>query len=96
MEGIKVTPAYSNQVAMQMSVFDIRFAFANRNGGNQAESVNPDEVVAEIIMSPQHAKAFLLALTQNIRDYESLFGVINIEPNKEFLSELQKANRTEV
>lgn len=36
------------------------------------------QVVSRIIMIPEHAKRFLLALADNIRQYEQQFGEINV------------------
>ncbi|PIO47634.1 MAG: hypothetical protein CMR00_09285 [[Chlorobium] sp. 445] len=36
------------------------------------------KVSARIVMTPQHAKSFLLALQDNIQKYESAFGTIKI------------------
>ncbi len=45
------------------------------------------KVYARIIMTPQHAKSFLLALQENIEKYENEFGEIKLhgnEPGRQF------------
>ncbi len=38
------------------------------------------KVYARIIMTPQHAKSLLMALEENIKKYESQYGVIKVQP----------------
>ena len=44
------------------------------------------KVHSRIIMAPQHAKAFLGALNENIKKFESKHGVINIPKREEGFS----------
>ena len=44
------------------------------------------KVHSRIIMAPQHAKAFLGALSENIKKFESKHGEINIPKREEGLS----------
>ncbi len=48
------------------------------------------DIIAEIVMSPQHSKVFLLALQDNVQKFETVFGQINLEANQEAVKELQK------
>jgi hypothetical protein len=70
---------YCNWASMQTSVFDFVIRLGKRNRpGEQGEEV-PD---LEIVMSPQHAKAFLNLLARNVSRYEELFGPISVTPSK--------------
>ncbi len=40
------------------------------------------KLVSRIISSPRHAKAILMALTENIAKYENKYGEIKIIPDK--------------
>ena len=44
------------------------------------------KVHSRVIMAPQHAKAFLGALNENIKKFESKHGVINIPKREEGFS----------
>lgn len=48
--------------------------------------VSKAKVHSRIIMAPQHAKAFLGALNENIKKFESKHGVINIPKREEGFS----------
>lgn len=76
--GEKVEKVYSNQVMLEVSNFDMTFTFAQRKG--QSAVPNPEDIVAEVIMSPQHAKVLSKVLSQNIQNYEEIFGILNVEP----------------
>ena len=40
-------------------------------------------LMSRLVMSPSHAKRFLLALSENIREYEQRFGEIDMHANIE-------------
>jgi len=82
----RVERIYTNQVLVNVSAYDIVLMFCNKRNG---ELITPEDAIAEVVMSPQHAKALMLALKQNIVDYERIFGTINIEPNKDAFAEVQ-------
>ncbi len=46
------------------------------------------KVYACIIMTPQHAKSFLLALQENVGKYESQFGEIKLHAEQQRMREL--------
>lgn len=54
------------------------------------------KVSARIVMTPQHAKSFLLALQDNIQKYESAFGAIKIvgEPEPQLQMGFRVDNKT--
>ena len=62
---------YSNQVNIHSSFFDFVIDFGEvekiEMQGNQP--IMNVEVKARVVMSPQHAKAFLQALSKNIESY---------------------------
>ncbi len=69
---------YANQVELQITNWDFRFRFGEvidqqSDGASVAER-------ARIIMSPQHTKAFLNVLSENVRKYEAAFGEIRVNP----------------
>jgi len=45
--------------------------------------LNKSKVKSRIVISPMHAKTFLLALKENIDKYENKFGEIKIVKNKQ-------------
>ncbi len=71
------TGQYSNIAAIRHSreefIFDFAFLFPDAPPDAPA-----GRLVARIILSPAHAKRFLLALEENIRKYEKDFGSIPI------------------
>ena len=70
---------YSNIVGIDLSAYDLKMNFGMITNDKQ----NLDEVIqAQVIMSPQHAKALLGLLAENISRYEETFGTINIDPLK--------------
>lgn len=66
---------YSNILNISSSLYDFSFKFGK-------VSSEPTELKAtievEVIMSPQHAKAFLKALSENLKAYEKEFGEIKL------------------
>jgi hypothetical protein len=71
---------YVNSALVQLGAFDFRISV-----GITPEDDKPDEVIrleeqAQLIMSPQHAKALLRALANNVKKYEEEFGEINLVP----------------
>lgn len=91
MENNKPT-FYTNYVGVGMSNFDFTLVMAHRLGPieNPTAPPYPEEIVCNIIMSPQHAKAFAAVLNDNIRQYEELFGTIKIEPDADKYNEMLK------
>lgn len=71
-----------------MSTFDLVFSFNINKGSKSGNSI---EQIAEIVMSPQHAKAFAMTLSDTVRNYEKLFGTINVQPDPEVAKELQSS-----
>lgn len=69
---------YSNSVQIRVNLWDFFIQFG------KIHQQKPNEVTiknfAGIYLSPQQAKALLLALNQNISQYEGAFGEIKIDP----------------
>ncbi len=69
---------YANSVQVRVSLWDFFLMFGRLN------QTGPDKVEIDsfqgIYMSPQQAKALLNVLEQNVRQYESTFGEIRLEP----------------
>jgi hypothetical protein len=70
---------YSNSVQIRVSVWDFHLVFG------QANSESPDQLSIQnhqgIFLSPQQAKALWNVLGQNLAQYESAFGELNLEPH---------------
>ena len=80
-QGIKITidaskiePVYSNFANISHQPFDFTLDFLR---------ISPPrgDIVGRVMMSPQHAKAFLAALTENVAKYEKSFGPIPGPPD---------------
>ena len=78
---------YSNSARLAMSVFDFQVSFFQKsNSDEQIAKANKEEyhekLLAEIIMSPSHAKAVTQVLLDAVRKYAEDFGEIKLKPNK--------------
>jgi len=73
--------AYSNAVSIAFSTYDFRLEFGQKAPGSEPNSINPDELLGYITMSPQHFKAFVEAMNRTLKRYEEIFGPINLTPN---------------
>lgn len=77
---------YANRVEVDTSVYDFVFTFYQTvPAKNEDGKIETEERVkkCQIIMSPQHAKAFLNVLLGQINWYEQNYGKINLEPKKD-------------
>ncbi len=69
----KVPEFYVNQVNMIVSIYEVLLQFGLKTNPEQdAQSV------ANIRMSPQHAKVMTLLLLKNLRSYEKDIGAIKL------------------
>jgi len=70
---------YSNLVFIAHSASEVILDFARALPG-----LPKPKVYARVILTPQHARALLAALEQNLKQYESQFGPIKLpgEPGK--------------
>ena len=70
--------SYANSVQVRVSVWDFQLVFG------VASSEAPDQVTIRnhdaVFLSPQQAKALWNLLGQNLAQYESAFGALNLEP----------------
>ncbi len=68
--------AYANQAHVASGPFDIRFAFSEL----EYDETGILRILerASIVMSPQHAKAFMVLLEANILRHEKNYGAIDI------------------
>ena len=71
---------YCNYLINEISIFDFNLTFGVRTRA-LTENDSYDKV-AEIIMSPQHAKAFALMLMKDVEEYERNFGEIQLKSLK--------------
>jgi hypothetical protein len=71
---------YSNHVNIHSSFFDFVFEFGEveRIETYENQNVMDIEIKTRIVMSPQHAKAFLKVLNDNLKEYEKNFGEIKL------------------
>ncbi len=69
---------YANSVQIRVSVWDFLLIF----GRMQPLPTQEVEVhnFQGVYLSPQQAKALLMILEQNVRQYESTFGEIKLDP----------------
>ena len=69
---------YANSVQVRMSVWDFFLVFGTMT------QTSPEELHVKnfegIYLSPQQAKALLNVLKQNVTQYETAFGEIQLEP----------------
>lgn len=73
---------YSNDIAINVSVYDLSIQF-------RQQSLDGIETMGTVYLSPQHAKALLRVLKENVEQYEALFGEIyDLTPEK--FKELQE------
>jgi flagellar protein FlaG len=70
--------SYANSVQIRVNLWDFFIQFG------KIHQQKPNEVTIKnfqgVYLSPQQAKALLLALKQNISQYEGAFGEIKIDP----------------
>ena len=64
---------YSNVVCIAHSPSEVILDFARALPGLQKA-----KVYARVILTPQHAKSLLMALDQNLKNYEGQFGAIKL------------------
>jgi uncharacterized protein DUF3467 len=76
--------AYCNSAKVVISFFDFNFEFSQnvpvyrgQAGDLPAISANP---IQRIVMSPEHAKAFLKLLRDSVANYEEQYGEIKPAP----------------
>ncbi|HLG13585.1 MAG TPA: DUF3467 domain-containing protein [Blastocatellia bacterium] len=70
---------YSNAVSMFKTAWDFRFDFGTLIGGSGTRPLGNEEQVS-ILMSPQHAKVFVLIALREIKLWEDRFGPIVLSP----------------
>ncbi|MCS7176513.1 MAG: DUF3467 domain-containing protein [Candidatus Kapabacteria bacterium] len=68
---------YSNLVIISHSIAEFVLDFTRVLPGLPRARVH-----ARILMTPQHAKLFWMALGENIRKYEQQYGEIRVEPQQ--------------
>lgn len=68
---------YTNSIGISASLFDIKLLVNYISDNNENNETKKDNI-CEIVMSPQHAKAFLNVLQKTIESYEKGFGEINL------------------
>lgn len=84
---------YVNIASASSSVYDFSLLLGNKK--DDTNQFTEDDVELKLIMSPQHAKAFVNVLKEQIQIYERLYGEINLKADPEFLKKLQQGNSGE-
>ena len=74
---------YSNLVFIAHSASEVILDFARALPG-----LPKAKVYARVILTPQHAKSLLMALEQNLKNYENQFGVIKVPGEQQQKKEL--------
>ena len=74
---------YSNLVFIAHSASEVILDFARALPG-----LPKAKVYARVILTPQHAKSLLMALEQNLKNYENQFGVIKVQGDQQPKKEL--------
>jgi hypothetical protein len=71
-------PIYANGVEVVFSQWDFTFNLSHLfgTGTEEGKPAVGKQSVARVVMSPQHTKAFLSVLRQNVGAYEERFGPI--------------------
>ncbi len=69
---------YSNSVQVRWSVWDFFLVFGTFQ--QQTEDSVDIRNFQGIYLSPQQAKALLMILQQNVRNYEQAFGEVKLDP----------------
>ncbi|MBI4903872.1 MAG: DUF3467 domain-containing protein [Acidobacteria bacterium] len=79
--------SYANSVQVRANLWDFFLMFG------LVQQTTPDAVQIHnfqgVYLSPQQAKALMNVLTQNIKEYESAFGEIRLEPQQASGGKLQ-------
>ncbi|WP_297430602.1 DUF3467 domain-containing protein [Clostridium sp.] len=74
---LRIVPVfYANTTSVEVSLYDFKFLFGIKSNTANSE-FNPNDINSTIIMSPQHAKALVNVLNENVKKYEETFGHIN-------------------
>ena len=71
---------YTNSIGIEASVFDIKLELNYLTSSEKEEVIKKD--LCEVVMSPQHAKAFSKVLMGTIKRYEEQFGEIKLNMMK--------------
>jgi len=74
---------YTNQILLAIQPMDFTMLLNVTSPDGSVENQ------AMVYLSPQHAKGLLNVLAENVKNYEELFGVINLEPNVDKVRELE-------
>lgn len=84
MQGpVSVPIIYTNAANVELSLYDFKIIL----GVGNPEGLTP---AAQVHMSPQHFKVLVKIMAENLRNYEELFGTINLEPNEDKVEELKR------
>jgi len=71
---------YTNSIGVEASVFDVKLKLNYLTSSEKEEVIKND--LCEVVMSPQHAKAFSKVLMNTIKSYEEQFGEIELNAAK--------------
>lgn len=71
---------YTNSIGIEASIFDIKLDLKYLSTDDNDKKTTKD--LCEVVMSPQHAKAFSNVLKNTIEAYEKQFGEIELKPKQ--------------
>lgn len=80
---------YTNNVNFAFSPIDVQM-ICSRTVASMDTEIDAVEEVANLIMTPQHAKAVALALQHNINTYEAKHGEIKMPENPQMPTKEQQ------
>ncbi len=83
---------YSNITNVNFGLHDFQIGFGIKKNRSVKAPPGPEDIDCFILMSPQQAKAFSLALTRAVAIYEDVFGEINLKQNDEALKKYSLEN----
>jgi hypothetical protein len=76
-------PIYINSVEIGMSHFDFSLDMSYRGANSPLNDMR-------VVMSPQHYKAMIQVMIDNLNKYEELFGSIPMEVNQDVFTRLKE------
>ena len=75
---------YCDAMAVSLSVFGARIGLGGKKDFS-TQTITDEDIDLFLAMSPQHLKAMVNLLKENLDAYERIFGEINLRPDAEAL-----------
>jgi len=86
------TVIYVNVANIAMSTNDFEISVGLKKDRSPGTPVAPDDIDIVLLMSPQHAKSFAIAVGKAVQIYEEMYGNISIQADPE----IQKKYTSEI